>query len=149
MPDLLLELFSEEIPARLQRQAADDLKRLVTNALVDRNLPYEGAHVFVTPRRLTLNVVGLPARQPTLREERKGPRIGAPDVAIQGFLKSAGLARIEDATIERDPKKGEFYVAVIEKPGRSTKDAVAERPRDHPRLPLAEVDALGRGLDEA
>ncbi len=126
MPDLLLELFSEEIPARMQRQAADDLKRLVTNALVDRNLPYEGAHVFVTPRRLTLNVVGLTARQPTLREERKGPRVGAPDAAIQGFLKSAGLARIEDATIERDPKKGEFYVAVIEKPGRSTKDAAAE-----------------------
>jgi glycyl-tRNA synthetase beta chain len=126
MPDLLLELFSEEIPARMQRQAADDLRRLVTNALVDRNLTYEGAQAFVTPRRLALHVVGLPAAQPTLREERKGPRVGAPEAAIQGFLKSAGLARIEDATIEKDPKKGEFYVASIEKPGRSTAEAVAE-----------------------
>src|SRR5271163_215655 len=126
MPDLLLELFSEEIPARMQRQAAEVLKRLVTNALVERNLLYEGAQSFVTPRRLTLHVVGLPAAQPDLREERNGPRVGAPDAAIQGFLKSAGLKRIEDAAIEADPKKGQFYVAVIEKPGRETKDAVAE-----------------------
>jgi glycyl-tRNA synthetase beta chain len=126
MPDLLLELFSEEIPARMQRQAAEDLKRLVTSALVERNLLYEGAQSFVTPRRLTLHVVGLPAAQPDLREERKGPRVGAPDAAIQGFLKSAGLKRIEDATIVTDPKKGQFYVAVIEKPGRETKDAIAE-----------------------
>ena len=81
---------------------------------------------FVTPRRLALHVVGLPAAQPTSREERKGPRVGAPEAAIQGFLKSAGLARIEDASIERDPKKGAFYVAVIEKPGHSTRDALAE-----------------------
>ncbi|MGA8446562.1 MAG: glycine--tRNA ligase subunit beta, partial [Roseiarcus sp.] len=126
MPDLLLELFSEEIPARMQRQAAEDLKRLVTNALVERNLLYEGAQSFVTPRRLTLHVVGLPAAQPDLREERKGPRVGAPDAAIQGFLKSAGLKRIEDATIVTDPKKGQFYVAVVEKPGRETKEAIAE-----------------------
>src|SRR6202451_3112048 len=126
MPDLLLELFSEEIAARMQRQAAEDLKRLVTNALVERNLLYEGAQSFVTPRHLTLHVVGLPAAQPDLREERKGPRVGAPDAAIQGFLKSAGLKRIEDATIATDPKKGQFYVAVIEKPGRETKDAIAE-----------------------
>src|SRR5277367_5377319 len=126
MPDLLLELFSEEIPARMQRQAAEDLKRLVTSALVERNLLYEGAQSFVTPRRLTLHVVGLPAAQPDLREERKGPRVGAPDTAIQGFLKSAGLKRIEDASVVTDPKKGQFYVAVIEKPGRETKDAIAE-----------------------
>jgi glycyl-tRNA synthetase beta chain len=126
MPDLLLELFSEEIPARMQRQAADDLKRLVTNALVERNLVYEGAQTFVTPRRLALHVVGLPAAQPTSREERKGPRVGAPEAAILGFVRGAGLARIEDARIEKDPKKGEFYVAVIEKPGISTKDALAE-----------------------
>jgi glycyl-tRNA synthetase beta chain len=126
MPDLLLELFSEEIPARMQRQAAEDLKRLVTNALVDRNLIYEGAQSFVTPRRLTLHVVGLPAAQPDLREERKGPRVGAPEPAIQGFLKSAGLSRIEDARVETDPKKGQFYVALIEKPGRETKEAIAE-----------------------
>ncbi len=126
MPDLLLELFSEEIPARMQRQAAEDLKRLVTNALVERNLLYEGAQSFVTPRRLTLHVVGLPAAQAHSREERKGPRVGAPEAAIQGFLKSAGLSRIEDARVETDPKKGQFYVAVIEKPGRETKDAIAE-----------------------
>jgi glycyl-tRNA synthetase beta chain len=126
MPDLLLELFSEEIPARMQRQAADDLKRLVTNALVERNLLYEGAQSFVTPRRLTLHVVGLPPAQADLREERKGPRVGAPEAAIQGFLKSAGLKRIEDARVETDPKKGQFYVAVIEKPGRETKEAIAE-----------------------
>ena len=126
MPDLLLELFSEEIPARMQRQAAEDLKRFVTNALVERNLIYEGAQSFVTPRRLTLHVVGLPAAQPDLREERKGPRVGAPDAAIQGFLKSAGLKRIEDARIETDPKKGQFYVALIERPERETKDAIAE-----------------------
>ena len=79
MPDLLLELFSEEIPARMQRQAADDLKRLVTNALVERNLLYEGAQSFVTPRRLALHVVGLPAAQADVCEERKGPRVGAPE----------------------------------------------------------------------
>ena len=126
MPDLLLELFSEEIPARMQRQAVEDLKRLVTDALIERNLLYEGAQSFVTPRRLTLHVVGLPAAQPDLREERKGPRVGAPEAAIQGFLKSAGLKRIEDARVETDPKKGQFYVALIEKPGRDTKDAIAE-----------------------
>ena len=126
MPDLLLELFSEEIPARMQRQAAEDLKRLVTNALVERNLLYEGAQSFVTPRRLALHVAGLPGAQANSREERKGPRVGAPEAAIQGFLKSAGLKRVEDARVERDPKKGEFYVAAIEKPGRETKDVIAE-----------------------
>jgi glycyl-tRNA synthetase beta chain len=126
MPDLLLELFSEEIPASMQRQAAEDLKRLVTDALVARNLLYEGAQSFVTPRRLTLHVVGLPAAQAHSREERRGPRVGAPEAAIQGFLKSAGLKRIENARIETDPKKGQFYVALIEKPGRETKDAIAE-----------------------
>jgi glycyl-tRNA synthetase beta chain len=126
MPDLLLELFSEEIPARMQRQAAEDLKRLVTNALVERNLLYEGAQSFVTPRRLTLHIVGLPAAQAHSREERKGPRVGAPEAAIQGFLKSAGLTRLKEARIETDPKKGQFYVAVIEKAGRETKDAIAE-----------------------
>ncbi len=126
MPDLLLELFNEEIPARMQRQAADDLKRLVTNALVERGLLYEGAQAFATPRRLALHIIGLPAEQARAREERKGPRVGAPEAAIAGFLKSAGLARIEDATIEKDPKKGEFYVAIIEKPGRPTKDLLSE-----------------------
>jgi glycyl-tRNA synthetase beta chain len=126
MPDLLLELFSEEIPARMQRQAAEDLKRLATNALVDAGLPYEGAQAFATPRRLTLHIVGLPEAQPRRVEERKGPRVGAPDGAIQGFLKSAGLARIEDATIETDAKKGSFYVAKIAKEGRAARELLAE-----------------------
>jgi glycyl-tRNA synthetase beta chain len=126
MPDLLIELFSEEIPARMQRQGAEDLKRLVTGALMERGLLYEGAQSFATPRRLALHVVGLPVEQASSVEERKGPRIGAPEAAIQGFLKSAGLARIEDAAIEKDPKKGELYVARIEKPGRATKDVIAE-----------------------
>jgi len=126
MPDLLLELFSEEIPARMQRQAAEDLKRLATNALVDASLPYEGAQAFATPRRLTLHVVGLPEAQPRRVDERKGPRVGAPDGAIQGFLKSAGLARIEDAKIETDAKKGSFYVAKITKEGRAAREVLAE-----------------------
>jgi glycyl-tRNA synthetase beta chain len=126
MPDLLLELFSEEIPARMQRQAADDLKRLVTDALVEADVTYEGAQSFATPRRLALAIVGLPEAQPHRREERKGPRVGAPEGAIAGFLKSAGLKRIEDAKIEKDAKKGEFYVAVVEKPGRPTRELLAE-----------------------
>src|SRR6476659_1896009 len=126
MPDLLLELFCEEIPARMQRRAAEDLKKLVTDALVERGCLYEGAQAFATPRRLTLHVVGLPARQPDLREEKKGPRVGAPEQALQGFLKSAGLADISQAHVQSDPKKGEFYVAVVEKPGRSTPEVIAD-----------------------
>jgi glycyl-tRNA synthetase beta chain len=126
MPDLLPELFSEEIPARMQRQAADDLKRLATNALVEADVTYEGAQSFATPRRLALHIVGLPEAQPHRREERKGPRVGAPEGAIQGFLKSAGLKRIEDAKIEKDAKKGAFYVAVVERPGRPTRELLAE-----------------------
>jgi len=117
MPELLLELFSEEIPARLQRRAADDLKKLVTNALVDAGLVYEGAKAFVTPRRLALTVTGLPGRSPDTSEDKKGPKVGAPQQAIDGFLRGAGLASIDDATIESDPKKGDFYVARIDRPG--------------------------------
>lgn len=126
MPDLLLELFSEEIPARMQRKAADDLKKLVTDALVERGLLYEGAKAFVTPRRLTLHVAGLPVRGRDVREERKGPRVGAPDAAVQGFLKAAGLTSLDQATIVSDPKKGDSYVAIIEKPGQETLAAIAE-----------------------
>ncbi|MBB3808690.1 glycine--tRNA ligase subunit beta [Pseudochelatococcus contaminans] len=126
MPDLLLELRSEEIPARMQRKAAEDLKKLVTDALVEQGLAYEGARAYVTPRRLTLQVVGLPARQPDVEEERKGPRVGAPDAAIQGFLKSAGLNSIEEADIVADPKKGEFYVARIRREGRKTPAVLAD-----------------------
>ncbi|MPT21766.1 MAG: glycine--tRNA ligase subunit beta [Starkeya sp.] len=126
MPDLLLELFCEEIPARMQAGAAENLRKLVTDALVERGLVYEGAKAFVTPRRLALAVHGLPAQQPDTHEERKGPRVGAPQGAIDGFLKAAGLASIEQASIESDPKKGEFYVARIHKHGRPTPDVVAE-----------------------
>jgi glycyl-tRNA synthetase beta chain len=127
MPDLLLELFSEEIPARMQKQASDDLKRLVTNALVERGLTYEGAVALATPRRLALHIAGLPARSADVREEKKGPRVGAPDAAVQGFLRSAGLNSLDQAKIEKDPKgKGEFYVAVIEKAGAATLDVLAD-----------------------
>jgi len=120
MPELLLELFSEEIPARFQRRAAEDLKKAVTNGLVEAGLLYEGAKAFVTPRRLALTVTGLPPRSPDTREEKKGPRVGAPQQAIDGFLKSAGLVSISEAKVESDPKKGEFYVAVVERKGEET-----------------------------
>ncbi|MGY6248488.1 glycine--tRNA ligase subunit beta [Bosea thiooxidans] len=126
MPDLLLELFSEEIPARMQRKAGEDLKKLVTDALVERGLVYEGAKAFVTPRRLALHVAGLPVRGRDVREERKGPRVGAPEAAVQGFLKAAGLSSLDQATIVSDPKKGDSYVAIIEKPGQETIQAIAE-----------------------
>jgi glycyl-tRNA synthetase beta chain len=125
MPDLLLELFSEEIPARMQARAAEDLLKGVTDRLVGAGLVYEGAKAFVTPRRLTLSVHGVPARQPDLREEKKGPRVGAPDNAIAGFLKAAGLKSIDEAKVQPD-KKGDFYVAVMEKPGRAAIAVIGE-----------------------
>jgi glycyl-tRNA synthetase beta chain len=126
MPELLFELFSEEIPARMQAKAADDLRRMVTDKLVAEGLVYEGAKAFATPRRLTLTVHGIPARQSDLKEERRGPRVGGPEAAIAGFLKATGLASLEEAKIQRDPKKGDFYVALIEKPGRATLDVLAD-----------------------
>ena len=117
MPELLLELFSEEIPARLQRRAAEDLRKAVTGALVEKGLVYESAGAFATPRRLALTVTGLPAASPDTREERKGPKVGAPQQAIDGFLRAAGLASIDEAKIQSDDKKGDFYVAAIEKKG--------------------------------
>jgi glycyl-tRNA synthetase beta chain len=125
MPDLLLELFSEEIPARMQARAAEDLRKAVTDRLVDAGLVYEGAKAFVTPRRLALAVHGVPARQKDVREEKKGPRVGAPDNAIAGFLKAAGLKSISEAKVQPD-KKGDFYVAVIDKPGRVAIDVIGE-----------------------
>src|SRR6187402_2934710 len=118
MPDLLLELFSEEIPARMQARAAEDLRKLVTDRLVAEGLLYEGAKAFVTPRRLALAVQGVPVRQPDVKEEKKGPRVGAPAGALAGFLKSAGLKSIGEAKVQPD-KKGDFYLAVIDKPGRA------------------------------
>jgi glycyl-tRNA synthetase beta chain len=125
VPDLLLELFSEEIPARMQARAMEDLQKLVTGRLVDAGLTYEGAKGFVTPRRLALAVHGLPARQPDQREEKKGPRVGAPEKAIEGFIKSAGLKSIADAKVQPD-KKGDFYVALIERKGRPAAEVIAE-----------------------
>jgi glycyl-tRNA synthetase beta chain len=126
MPDLLLELFSEEIPARMQAKAAEDLRRMVTDKLVAEGLVYDGAKAFATPRRLTLTVHGIPARQSDLKEERKGPRVGGPDAAVQGFLKATGLKSLDEAKIQHDPKKGDFYIALIEKPGRATLDVLAD-----------------------
>src|SRR6476619_7169240 len=125
MPDLLLEFFSEEIPARMQARAAEDLRKLVTDRLVEAGLTYEGAKAFATPRRLVLAVAGIPARQPDVREERKGPRVGANEKAVAGFLKAAGLTSIEQAKIQQDPK-GDFYVALIEKAGRPAIDVIAQ-----------------------
>jgi glycyl-tRNA synthetase beta chain len=125
MPDLLLELFSEEIPARMQAKAADDLRRMVTDRLVAEGLVYEGAKAFATPRRLALTVHGIPARQPDLKTERRGPKIGAPDAAVQGFLKATGLKSLDEAKIQKDAK-GDFYIALIEKPGSAAIDVIAE-----------------------
>ena len=124
MPDLLIELFSEEIPARMQAKAADDLKSRVTNGLVDAGLTYAGAAAYATPRRLALRVDGLTERSPDVTEERKGPRTDAPEQAIEGFLRGAGVTR--DQLIERDEKKGRVFFAVIEKPGRPAAEIVAE-----------------------
>ncbi|WP_299352066.1 glycine--tRNA ligase subunit beta [uncultured Shimia sp.] len=124
MPDLLIELFSEEIPARMQTRAADDLKKRVTDGLVEAGLTYAGAHGFSTPRRLTLTLEGLLAESPTVREERKGPKVGAPDKAVEGFLRGAGVSR--DDLEERDTPKGAVYFATIEKPGRPAAEIVAE-----------------------
>jgi len=124
MPDLLIELLSEEIPARMQPRAREDLRRLVTDGLVEAGLTYAHAAAFSTPRRLALAVEGLSAESPTLREERKGPRADAPAQAIEGFLRSTGLPR--EALIERDTGKGAVLFAVVERPGRPAAAIVAE-----------------------
>lgn len=124
MPDLLLELFSEEIPARMQARAAEDLKRLVTDGLVEAGLTYTSAGAFATPRRLALTIEGLSVGSPTTREERRGPRTDAPDQALDGFLRGVGLTK--DQLQTRSEKKGEVYVAVIEKPGRDAAAIIAE-----------------------
>ncbi|MGR3762108.1 glycine--tRNA ligase subunit beta [Roseobacteraceae bacterium NS-SX3] len=124
MPDLLIELFSEEIPARMQPRAAEDLKKRMTDGLVEAGLTYAGAHALSTPRRLTLAIDGLLAESPTIREERKGPKVGAPDKAIEGFLRGAGLTR--DQLEERETPKGAVYFATVEKPGRPAAEIIAE-----------------------
>jgi len=125
MAELLLELFSEEIPARMQARARADLARLLGNALGEAGLEFNEIKTFATPRRLTTVVEGLPARSPDMREERKGPRVDAPDAAIKGFLKSTGLASADQAE-RRDDKKGAYYVALLERPGRATAEVIAE-----------------------
>ena len=124
MPDLLIELFSEEIPARMQARAREDLRKLVTDGLVEAGLTYAGAAAFSTPRRLALTVQGLTAESPMLREERKGPKADAPDAALEGFLRSTGLTK--DQLQLRDDKKGQVWFAVVEKPGRKAAEIVAE-----------------------
>lgn len=125
MSELLLEIFSEEIPARMQKRASEDLARLVTDALKAAGVDAVKAQAFATPRRLALVIDGLPEKTPDVKEERKGPKVGAPDQAIQGFLRAAGLSSIDQATVQED-KKGAFYVAITEKPGRATADLIAE-----------------------
>ena len=124
MPNLLIELFSEEIPARMQAKAADDLRRMVTDGLVEAGLTYAGAAAFHTPRRLALSIDGLSSESKAVREERKGPATTAPEKAIEGFLRSTGLTM--DQLEVRDVKKGQAYFAVIEKPGRAAADIIAE-----------------------
>lgn len=124
MPDLLIELFSEEIPARMQARAAEDLKSLVTNGLVEAGLTYSGAAAFATPRRLSLSVEGLSGASKAVREERRGPATTAPDQAVEGFLRSTGLTR--DQLEVREAGKGQAYFAVIEKPGRAAAEIISE-----------------------
>jgi len=126
MPDLLLELRSEEIPARMQRKAAGDLRKMVTDGLVEAGLTYEGCQEYWTPRRLVLDLRGLTARSKDVREEIKGPSTKAPEQAIQGFLRKAGLSSIAEAHVHSDPRKGDFYVAHIAKPGRAAEEIIAE-----------------------
>jgi glycyl-tRNA synthetase beta chain len=125
MAELLLELFSEEIPARMQARAAEDLKRLVTDKLKEARLDFDTARAFATPRRLALVVDGLPLRQPDLREERKGPRVGAPEPAIQGFLKSTGLDSLDQCEV-REVKGIDFYFVVQHKEGGSVQRVLVD-----------------------
>jgi glycyl-tRNA synthetase beta chain len=126
MPDLLLELFSEEIPARMQSRAAEELKAKVTAKLVDAGVTYEGAVAHVTPRRLCLHIAGALAASPSIKEEKRGPKMGAPEAAIAGFLKGAGLKSIKEARVEGDEKKGKYYIATIRREGRATAVLLAE-----------------------
>jgi glycyl-tRNA synthetase beta chain len=126
MSELLLELFSEEIPARLQKRAAEDLRRLMVDGLKAKGLEVGEARSFATPRRLALVIESVPKKSPAVSEEKKGPRVSAPEQAIAGFLKGAGLASLDEAQIVKDEKKGDFYVARIDKPGRAAGEIVNE-----------------------
>src|ERR1700726_3330673 len=125
MREFLLEILSEDIPARMQVQAADDLKRLVTESLTEAGLTFASAAAHSTPRRLVLTIDGLPETSPDRTEERKGPKVGAPDGAIQGFLKSTGLSSIDEAEI-RETDKGPIYFAVRVVPGKSAAEVLTQ-----------------------
>ncbi|HEX9881216.1 MAG TPA: glycine--tRNA ligase subunit beta, partial [Hyphomicrobium sp.] len=126
MSELLIELFSEEIPARLQARGAEDLRRLMVVGLKARGLEAGEARAFATPRRLALVIADVPKKSPAVSEERKGPRVGAPEQAVQGFLKAAGLKSLDEAEVVKDEKKGDYYLARIEKPGRAAAEIIAE-----------------------
>ena len=148
MPELLLEILSEEIPARMQAKAADDLKRLVCDGLKKAGLEFSNAEAYVTPRRLALVVDGIPEKQPDISEERRGPSVDAPDKAIQGFLGSVGMTMDEVET--RQTEKGMFLFAKIEKQGRLATDVLMEvlparSPRCPGRSPCAGPDLINAG----
>ncbi|MCF6302898.1 MAG: glycine--tRNA ligase subunit beta, partial [Devosiaceae bacterium] len=126
MPELLFEIFCEEIPARLQRRAAADLKKLLGEALLDNGLSYGSIAAFATPRRLCVTATDIPARSPDTKETKKGPRVGVPEKALAGFLRGAGLSSVEEAQIHSDPKKGEYYVAIIENKGAPAQKILAK-----------------------
>jgi len=126
MSELLIELLCEEIPARMQARAAEDLQAMVTEGLTGAGLTISEARSFVTPRRLTVVVDGVGAKSADIEEEKKGPRVGAPEAAIQGFLKGAGLSSLAEATLVSDAKKGDYYVARLKKPGRRAEAIIAE-----------------------
>ncbi len=146
MSELLLELFSEEIPAGMQARAGEDLQRLVCDGLKAAGIDFGEARNFAGPRRLTLVVDGLPDKSPDVSDERKGPRVGAPDKAIEGFLRGAGLKSVDEAEVVTDEKKGDFYVARIEKKGRATSDVIAELvPAAIRQFPWAKSQRWGAG----
>jgi glycyl-tRNA synthetase beta chain len=150
MAELLLELFSEEIPARLQARAADDLRRLMLDGLKARGLEVGEARAFATPRRLALVIEGVPEGSPAVREEKKGPRVGSPENAVQGFMKGAGLSLLDQAEIVKDEKKGDYYLARIEKPGRPAAEIIAETLRETiVGFPWPKSMRFNRPLDDA
>ncbi|HCY56413.1 MAG TPA: glycine--tRNA ligase subunit beta, partial [Oceanicaulis sp.] len=125
MAQLLIELFCEEIPARMQARAEDDLARLMGEAFKAAGLGFDSLETFSGPRRIGLVAEGVPARTADVSEERKGPRVGSPDKAVEGFLRGAGLESLDQCRIDNTPK-GDFYVALIEKPGRDAAEVIAE-----------------------
>ncbi len=150
MPDLLLELRSEEIPARMQRKAAGDLKKMLTDGLVEAGLTYEAAREYWTPRRLTLDIRGLTARSKDIREEIKGPSTTAPEQAVQGFLRKAGLVFDRRGACPFRPEEGRLLRRPYLEAGQGgRRDHRRPGAGHHPRLPLAEIDALGSGFGKA